>query len=75
MKLDNFPFTITDCFFFQAHLKKLFAGIHNVRFDEENSHIIAMRSLEGEDVPLKRPVQISTEVEVNGLKNGMMSAG
>ncbi|XP_037796301.1 LOW QUALITY PROTEIN: cytoplasmic dynein 2 heavy chain 1-like [Penaeus monodon] len=47
----------------QAHLKKLFAGIHNVRFDEENSHIIAMRSLEGEDVPLKRPVQISTEVE------------
>ncbi|ROT63098.1 hypothetical protein C7M84_019029 [Penaeus vannamei] len=47
----------------QAHLKKLFAGIHNVRFDEENSHIIAMRSLEGEDVPLKRPVQISNEVE------------
>ncbi|XP_042887569.1 cytoplasmic dynein 2 heavy chain 1-like [Penaeus japonicus] len=47
----------------QSHLKKLFAGIHNVRFDEENSHIIAMRSLEGEDVPLKRPVQITTEVE------------
>lgn len=54
-------------------MKKLFAGIHNVRFDEENSHIIAMRSLEGEDVPLKRPVQISNEVEVNGFKKGMMS--
>lgn len=56
-------------------MKKLFAGIHNVRFDEENSHIIAMRSLEGEDVPLKRPVQISNEVEVNGFKKGMMSTG
>ncbi|XP_042221258.1 cytoplasmic dynein 2 heavy chain 1-like isoform X2 [Homarus americanus] len=47
----------------QSHLKKLFAGIHFVRFDENNSHIVAMKSLEGEDVPLKRPVEITTQVE------------
>ncbi|XP_068211563.1 cytoplasmic dynein 2 heavy chain 1 [Palaemon carinicauda] len=47
----------------QSHLKKLFAGIHNVRFDENNSHIIAMKSLEGEDVPLKKPVEITNKVE------------
>ncbi|XP_069942834.1 cytoplasmic dynein 2 heavy chain 1 isoform X1 [Cherax quadricarinatus] len=47
----------------QSHLKKLFAGIHFVRFDENNSHIVAMKSLEGEDVPLRRPVEITTKVE------------
>lgn len=35
-----------------------------MKFDEDNSHIVAMRSLEGENVPLKRPVEITTQVEV-----------
>ncbi|XP_065833043.1 cytoplasmic dynein 2 heavy chain 1-like isoform X2 [Oscarella lobularis] len=48
----------------QSHLKKLFAGIHSVEFDQEHAHIVAMKSLEGEVVPLKRPVVITTEVEV-----------
>lgn len=48
----------------QSHLKKLFAGIHTVQFDEEDSQITAMRSLEGELVPLARPVPISADVEV-----------
>lgn len=48
----------------QSHLKKLFAGIHNVIFDEGNKKIIAMMSIEGEHVPLKRPVTITPEVEV-----------
>ena len=48
----------------QTHLKKLFAGIHSVQFDKECSHIVAMRSLEGEVVPLKEPIAISTDVEV-----------
>ncbi|CAL1541204.1 unnamed protein product [Lymnaea stagnalis] len=48
----------------QSHLKKLFAGIHAVEFDEDNSHIVAMKSLDGEVVPLKRKVKIMPEVEV-----------
>lgn len=48
----------------QSHLKKLFAGIHSVEFGQDNSVIIAMKSLEGEVVPLKKPVPISPEVEV-----------
>ena len=51
----------------QSHLKKLFAGIHNVKFDEGCKNIIAMKSLEGEIVPLKRSVGVTTEVEVKEL--------
>ncbi|KAJ3416777.1 Cytoplasmic dynein 2 heavy chain 1 [Chytridiales sp. JEL 0842] len=47
----------------QAHLKKLFAGVHEVSFDEQMSHIVAMKSLEGETVLLKNPIRISPEVE------------
>ena len=49
----------------QTHLKKLFAGIHSVQFDHDCSHIVAMKSLEGEVVPLKEPIAISTDVEVS----------
>lgn len=49
----------------QTHLKKLFAGIHSVQFDQNCSHIMAMKSLEGEVVPLKEPIAISTNVEVH----------
>ena len=48
----------------QSHLKKLFAGIHSVEFDENNKHIVAMKSLEGEVVPLKNAVEVILEVEV-----------
>ncbi|XP_055895255.1 cytoplasmic dynein 2 heavy chain 1-like isoform X1 [Biomphalaria glabrata] len=48
----------------QSHLKKLFAGIHSVDFDEDNSHIVAMKSLDGEVVPLKRKVKVTSDVEV-----------
>ncbi|XP_057314672.1 cytoplasmic dynein 2 heavy chain 1-like isoform X2 [Hydractinia symbiolongicarpus] len=48
----------------QTHLKKLFAGIHHVEFDEGCKHILAMKSLEGEKVPLTNPVSITDEVEV-----------
>lgn len=48
----------------QTHLKKLFAGIHNVDFDEGCQHIVAMKSLDGEVVPLNGPVTITDEVEV-----------
>uniref|UniRef100_A0A3Q0T4R8 Cytoplasmic dynein 2 heavy chain 1 n=1 Tax=Amphilophus citrinellus TaxID=61819 RepID=A0A3Q0T4R8_AMPCI len=48
----------------QSHLKKLFAGIHSVIFDEQCQHIVAMCSLEGEVVPLRNLVRISSFVEV-----------
>ncbi len=47
----------------QTHLKKLFAGIHNVNFDEEERHIVSMNSLEGEVVPLRNHVRITPQVE------------
>ncbi|XP_035389840.1 cytoplasmic dynein 2 heavy chain 1 isoform X3 [Electrophorus electricus] len=48
----------------QTHLKKLFAGIHSVDFDLSCSRIIAMRSLEGEVVPLRNTITINNDVEV-----------
>ena len=53
----------------QSHLKKLFAGIHNVEFDDGCKNIIAMKSLKGEVVALKRPVAVTTEVEVHSTLN------
>lgn len=47
----------------QSHLKKLFAGIHSVQFDDENQHILAMRSLDGELVPLGKKIRITSAVE------------
>ncbi|KAJ8297986.1 LOW QUALITY PROTEIN: hypothetical protein KUTeg_024517 [Tegillarca granosa] len=48
----------------QTHLKKLFAGIHSVDFDDNCQHIMAMKSLDGEVVPLRKKVKITPEVEV-----------
>uniref|UniRef100_A0A3Q3WZD5 Cytoplasmic dynein 2 heavy chain 1 n=1 Tax=Mola mola TaxID=94237 RepID=A0A3Q3WZD5_MOLML len=48
----------------QSHLKKLFGGIHSVVFDEQCQHIVAMCSLEGEMVPLRNLVRVSSLVEV-----------
>lgn len=53
----------------QSHLKKLFAGIHNVDFDEENKKILAMKSIDGEVVLLSNPVLITENVEVSKLKD------
>ncbi|KAI3384587.1 hypothetical protein SNEBB_000072 [Seison nebaliae] len=57
----------------QSHLKKLFGGIHSVEFDNSNKNILAMKSLEGEVVPLMNPVKIVPNVEVwlNDLSNEM----
>ncbi len=51
----------------QSHLKKLFQGIHSVQFDAAEKNIIAMVSLEGEVVPLKRPLKILPDVEVGRI--------
>ena len=47
----------------QAHLKKLFAGIHSVVFSEGAKHITAMKSIVGEVVPLREPVAVTEAVE------------
>ena len=44
-------------------MKKLFAGIHSVQFDENNQNILGMRSLDGELVPLSKKIRITTSVE------------
>ncbi|KAF4787703.1 hypothetical protein TURU_168391 [Turdus rufiventris] len=48
----------------QSHLKKLFAGINSVSFDDEFKYITAMKSVEGESVPLRNKVLLSDDVEV-----------
>lgn len=45
----------------QPHLKKLFAGIHSVLFSNDQRHIVAVASLEGERVELKSPISVSSE--------------
>ncbi|KAI8844037.1 dynein heavy chain and region D6 of dynein motor-domain-containing protein [Chytriomyces cf. hyalinus JEL632] len=47
----------------QSHLKKLFAGVNQVEFNEDTTAIIAMKSIEGETVRLKTPVPLSHSVE------------
>lgn len=48
----------------QSHLKKLFAGIHNIGLNKESNKIYEMRSLEGEVVELDKPVDVGRPVEV-----------
>jgi dynein heavy chain 2 len=47
----------------QAHLKKLFAGMHSVNFSVNNQSIVAMKSVDGEVVTLLNPVVIRDRVE------------
>ena len=60
----------------QAHLKKLFAGIHSVVFTEGAGSITAMKSIEGEVVPLLKPVVVSEAVEVwlADIADGMVNS-
>lgn len=57
----------------QNHLKKLFQGIHRVRFNENNSAITAIQSAAGEVVELNSEVQLNDDVEdwLNALSDAM----
>eukprot|EP00796_Vickermania_ingenoplastis_P008408 gene8408-5889_t len=43
----------------QSHLKKLFMGIHSVKFNAESTAITDMCSADGENVPMSVPVSIT----------------
>ena len=45
------------------HLKKLYAGIHSVEFNNDKKIIVAMKSSNKEVVPLAQEVAITDEVE------------
>ena len=47
----------------QLHLKKLFSGIHKVRFSEQQDQLLAMLSSLGESVPLLNTIEITEIVE------------
>lgn len=47
----------------QAHLKKLFSGIHSVEFSDKKDAITAGLSMEGERVQLSAPVALDNQVE------------
>ncbi|XP_015834463.1 cytoplasmic dynein 2 heavy chain 1 [Tribolium castaneum] len=59
----------------QTHLKKLFAGINSIQFDNGGTKITGMCSLEGEIVPLSNPINITRPVEdwLNSLVKEMQS--
>ena len=47
----------------QTHLKKLFQGVHQVRFAEGNRQILALRSVKGEEVLLRNPTNVTDQTE------------
>ena len=47
----------------QNHLKKLFQGVHAVRFNEGNKAILGLQSVASEDVALKTSVVVTDQTE------------
>ena len=47
----------------QAHLKKLFAGVHGVTLTDDKGAITAALSIESEQVQLAAPVVVSEQVD------------
>ncbi|GAB6032228.1 Cytoplasmic dynein 2 heavy chain 1 [Chamberlinius hualienensis] len=47
----------------QAHLKKLFFGIHTVELTDDGRYIVGIRSMEGEYIRLDNKVRLLDEVE------------
>ncbi|VDP10849.1 unnamed protein product [Soboliphyme baturini] len=48
----------------QVHMKKLFAGVHSVQFDDRQQKITAIVSAEGEVVQLAKAVQLDSAAEI-----------
>ena len=47
----------------QLHLKKLFSGIHTVKFGQNNEKLLAMRSSLGEEVKMSTEIEVTETVE------------
>jgi len=59
----------------QAHLKKLFAGVHSVALTDSKDGITAAMSIESESVQLAAAVPVSEQVEswLQSLLTGMQA--
>ena len=61
----------------QAHLKKLFGGVHGVRFEEiesgQNNYIAGVNSIQGEQVVLSGQVKVDEEAIEKTLKDLLSS--
>lgn len=53
----------TDPAVIQAHLKKLFAGVHEVDLTDSKTQVTAVLSIEGEKVQLSKSVTVTSQVE------------
>ena len=49
----------------QKHFKKMFAGVHTIKLDEEATTIYGLCSKEGEEVPFITPVSIKDNDRIN----------
>lgn len=48
----------------QAHLKKLFAGVHEVALTDSKDQVTAVLSIEAEKVQLATAVKVNEQVEI-----------
>uniref|UniRef100_A0A1I8II96 Dynein heavy chain, cytoplasmic n=1 Tax=Macrostomum lignano TaxID=282301 RepID=A0A1I8II96_9PLAT len=49
----------------QKHFKKMFAGVHTLKLDEEATTVFGLCSKEGEEVPFVTPVSIKDNPRIN----------
>ena len=49
----------------QKHFKKMFAGVHSILLNEDNTIVHGVSSKEGEEVLFKNPVSIAANPKIN----------
>lgn len=49
----------------QKHFKKMFAGVHSILLNEDNTIVLGVSSKEGEEVIFKTPVSIAQNPKIN----------
>jgi dynein heavy chain 1, cytosolic len=49
----------------QKHFKKMFAGVHSIILNEDNTIVLGVASKEGEEVIFKNPVSIALNPKIN----------
>ncbi len=49
----------------QKHFKKMFAGVHSILLNEDNTVVLGVASKEGEEVQFKNPISITANPKIN----------